>query len=252
LEEKMKLIIASREDPAAMNIANHLEKIGGLNSRDLRLMIIESKATEIQTMPTQADEIIVASRHESESKEPCLTVHVPGNLEDKDLAIASPVTVKSLLISLTKIRDELGLQYKVSLEATHHGPTKLPVPVTFIEIGSAPEQWKDDKAGEAIARAILESTPVSEIPQAVGFGGPHYAPHHTETVLGTNIAVGHIIPKYATIDRYLVEKSAERTKGKVDFLALDWKGLNPLQRGKLKEVSEEVGIPLLREDKLKS
>ena len=104
-----------------------------------------------------ADEVIVASKHVSETGNPSLTAHVPGDSEKRELGIAAPSTLGAALAELFAARDEFGLSYDVSFEATHHGPTGLDVPVTFVEIGSATSEWRDPKAGEAVARAIMKA-----------------------------------------------------------------------------------------------
>ncbi|MFW5970210.1 MAG: D-aminoacyl-tRNA deacylase [Halofilum sp. (in: g-proteobacteria)] len=40
------------------------------------------------------------------------------------------------------------------MECTHHGPTAVAVPITFVEIGSDEAAWADDDAARAVARSI--------------------------------------------------------------------------------------------------
>jgi len=207
--------------------------------------------TRITSLPVDADEVVVASRHTSRSGKPSLTVHVPGEPERLEMAIASPSTVKSALHALIKARDEIGLSHGVSLEATHHGPTKLDVPVTFVEIGCTLNEWKDKKAGEAVARAIMETMPPHERwTNAVGLGGPHYAPLHTRIALSTDIAVGHILPKYSHFNEKLIHQAILRTAGDVALLLLDWKGMNRYQREICLKVAEELGMKTVRGGKI--
>lgn len=249
----MKLILASAQDPAAKNIAARLlelydfEKSPTLPNahthEGITLVTIAGNVTQITELSVDAEEVIVASRHASESGKPSLTVHVPGELEKLDLAEASPPTIKTAIRTLVKMRDELGLSHDVSLEATHHGPTRLDVPVTFVEIGSSPEQWSDERAGEAVARAIMvATTSPAECRQAVGLGGPHYAPRHTEVVLRTDVGIGHILPKYIGIDEGLIERAIARTQDGVELLALDWKGMSMGQRRISQQIASKLGI----------
>ena len=251
----MKLILASRGDIAAINIVSRLRELcpfeelepGVYSYGGMRLVLVDGEVTEIRSLPLPADEVIVASRHASESKEPTLTTHVPGDLERKRLAIASPETVATALKALLRERDELGLEYRVSLEATHHGPFGLEVPVTFVEIGSSQLQWLDRKAATAVARAIIEAAhqrPSGR--RAVGVGGPHYAPHHTRVSLGSDICIGHIIPKYAKPSEELVRLAIKRTKGEVQALVLDWKGLSGAERHEVVRIAERLGIQVVR------
>ena len=251
------MIIASAKDPAAQNILKQLLELypfekspdlpGAYVHLDALAMRIEGEATQMVSPPVSADEIIVASRHVSESGKPTLTVHASGELDKKKLAIAAPATMKSALEALLEARTELGLAHDVSLEATHHGPTGLGVPVTFIEIGSSSEQWRDEHAGEAVARAIIAATTPAKCRRAIGIGGPHYAPRHTEVALRTGIGIGHILPRYAGLDEELIGLAVARTSGGAELLAADWKGLGADQKLLLKRAAKISGIPLVRE-----
>ena len=246
----MKLILASARDQAAKNIAARLLEFYDFErspdahiSKNVLMAVIRDNSTQISALPFEVDEVIVASRHASESGKPSLTVHAPGELELRELALASPQTIKSALKALVATCDELGLPHEVSLEATHHGPTKLEVPVTFVEIGSTPDQWCNERAGEAAAHAIMKAaTSNAKCSSAVGFGGPHYAPHHTEINLHTDVGVGHILPRYVKFDERLAELAVLRTHGGVQLLALDWKGMNEEQRNICQNVANRLGI----------
>ena len=253
----MKLILGSAQDPAAKNITARLlelydfEKSSTLPNAhvygNVTLMAIAGEVTQITGLPIDAEEVIVASRHASESGTPTLTVHVPGEVEKMRLAEASPSTVKTALRTLVEMRDKFRLTYDVSLEATHHGPTRIDVPVTFVEIGSLPEQWRNEKAGEAVAQAIMvAATLPMKCRHAIGLGGPHYAPHHTNVALCTDIGVGHILPKYASIDETLLKRAIVRTRGGVKLLALDWKGMSSEQRQISQRVADRLGIQAIR------
>lgn len=257
----MKLIFASAKDPAAQTIMTQLLGLYSferVQSRpevyahgDVLLMTTMDNITQIAALPLAADEIIIASRHASESGKPTLTVHAPGDVTCRKLAITSPATIKAALRALSMTSDELNLPYGVSLEATHHGPVQLEVPVTFVEIGSSLAQWRDEVAAEAVARAIMSAaTSRAKGRQAVGFGGPHYAPRHTEVVLRTDVCIGHILPKYVNMDEELVGQAIARTYGGVELLALDWKGLSSEQRQLLQRVAAKFGLQTIREGEL--
>jgi len=248
----MKLIIASTRDPAAQNIAAQLLELFDFERQsgepdvyvhgDVSLAMIPGEAIELTELPIAAEEVIVASRHASESRRPTLTVHVPGNLRSGELAVASPATVKAALQALAAGRDELAPRYEVSLEATHHGPTELHEPITFVEVGSSPEQWRDVKAASAAARAIMAATSPAGGRNAIGLGGPHYAPRHTEVALRTDLCIGHILPSYINVDKELVQKAIAKTRGGVEAVALDLKGLNGEQRRRLQAIVSELGL----------
>lgn len=249
----MKLILASRVDPAAVNIAERLVEIGdfentdhGFERDDALLFMVEGESTRVSSLPVNAQEVIVVSRHASESGRPTLTVHVPGLLDEGELAIASPPTLKATLLELRRVRDELNLQYEVSLEATHHGPVGLGVPVSFIEVGSTLEQWRDKKAAEAAARAALAALSSPPCIQAIGVGGIHYPLLHTRVVLETKLGIGHILPKYAPISEDLLRLAVQHTAGGVQVMVVDWKGLSSEQRAVCRRASEQLGIPQIR------
>jgi len=254
----MKAILASVRDPAGQNIMAQLLELFDFkranipNVREAHVCDDVLAATvdsvlQLTSLPVAVEEVIIASRHASESEKPTLTVHAPGEIEKLELAIASPSTVKSALKSLARMRDEFKLAYEVSLEATHHGPTKLVVPVTFVEVGSSQRQWQDEKAAEAAAHAIMEAaTAPIRGRQAIGFGGPHYAPRHTDIVLRTDVCIGHIISKYVDVDEGLVRSAVERTRGGVQLFVLDWKGLDASARAKIMKIATELGVKTIR------
>jgi D-aminoacyl-tRNA deacylase len=257
----MKLIIASTDDPAAKNIFETILELYEFepmkNQSDVWVCegvmatTIAGTAVRTSSLPPGADEVIFASRHASESGKPTLTAHAPGETSQRRLAIASPPTLKSAVRELILARDELDLRYEVTLEATHHGPTELKVPVTFVEIGSSINEWRDKVAAEAAARAIMAAatSPING-PQAIGLGGPHYAPRHTQVMLETDVCIGHILPKYATIDEELVKNAIARTAGGAELLALDWKGLDGSQRQHIQEIAAKLKVGVIRESEL--
>src|SRR3989344_5694439 len=123
----------------------------------------------------------------------------------------------------------LTKDYKVTLEATHHGPL-IHKPCLFIEIGSTETEWKDRKAGFVIAKAIAETietfkvNPYNEI--AIALGGPHYCPNLNKIQLKSNVAISHIIPFYSLpLSEEILKEAIEKTEEEVDFALLDWKGL---------------------------
>jgi len=255
----MFLLLASSSDPAAMNAVEGLKECFGIlpgqeaeiGGRKILLQVLKGSVESVEP-PPEVEEILVASRHVSKTARPSLTVHVPGELEKGRLAVASPLTVKGALGALDRLAREVGLGYEVSLEATHHGPVHLEAPITFVEIGGSEEQWREKKAGEVLARAMVEAVKGTGGRLAVGVGGPHYAPRRTQVALRTEVAVGHILPDYASLTPELVELAVRRTKGKVELLAADWKGLNSAQRAAVKEASRRLGVELLREGRLLS
>ncbi|MEE8402922.1 MAG: D-aminoacyl-tRNA deacylase, partial [Candidatus Hydrothermarchaeaceae archaeon] len=165
----------------------------------------------------------------------------------KELAYANPGAMKAALLELDKGRKELGLDYRVSMEATHHGPTELKKAVLFVEVGSTEAEWRDEKAVEAVAKAALKAAENRKnFLSAIGIGGNHYAPVHTKAMLSTDISIGHIVPTYAipAIDKDIFLQAIERTGAKFGFL--DWKGMRKGHRGRVKGLAADCGIELKR------
>src|SRR3989442_9241458 len=87
-------------------------------------------------------------------------------------------------------REAIGLSYDVTFEASHHGPF-LTAPTFYIEQGSTETEWADLGASRAIARVLLAIEPL-DAPIAIGLGGGHYVPRHTDLALLRRIAFGHL------------------------------------------------------------
>jgi D-aminoacyl-tRNA deacylase len=266
------IILASETDPAAMNIAdklvtnfrftpfqNHHEE--NVYSRgNIRLVHTDSDILDLQQIDCcdQVESVICISRHRSESRRPTLTAHIPGNPGPdaslggvpRTLAWADPHRLKSALRGLLESARQLELkEYSVSLEATHHGPTQLEIPILFVEIGSTKEQWLNPRAGEAAAAAALKAAtePKTGRP-AVGFGGGHYTPRHTTKVLNTEYAVGHILADhfFEDYDPDVVRQAFKKTFGGCDTALIDWKGLKSDCRKSLVSTLEDMNIEVIR------
>ena len=150
---------------------------------------------------------LILSRHSATSGIKSLTVHHTGNFTSKalyggrpyELSIANPPLAYGLLRELVKVKSEYGLNvFEVTYEVTHHGPTSLRRPVTFIEIGSSEREWMLEKAHEALCEAVL-NTLSNELPKCMpsfGVGGPHYAKTFSERALNYAECYGHIMPRY--------------------------------------------------------
>jgi D-tyrosyl-tRNA(Tyr) deacylase len=260
------LIVASEKDRAGLNIASCLVRDYGFDKSpeysDPRILqkdnVLLARTREetihlesVDPFPSITS-VIFASRHTSEKGDPCLTVHCPGNVlseapyggKPKSLALVEPNRMRAALLSLSENREELGLSYLVSLEATHHGPTELPAPCMFVEIGSSAKQWEDTLAGKAVARAIwtAATSPANGTP-AVGFGGGHYSWKHTDAVVKGQFAFGHILSKYFFdgYDPAIVELAFRRTIGECSHAVIDKKGVRGSERNTLIELLSRTG-----------
>jgi D-aminoacyl-tRNA deacylase len=268
----LKLIVYSEEDPAGINIASHLmEKISfsnasigprpALNHGDLHLLRVEGSLVNL-TLPAGAEGaewVLCLSRHRSESGKRCLTAHTPGNLggsadlggRPNEVAISNPPLQSSLIRELHRSGAELGLNCQVSVEATHHGPTELLCPVTFVEIGSDEGSWKDELMGEAVARAVSRAilSPMEAGKGALGVGGGHYSEKFTSLIINQNCLMGHIVPKYAMskgLDSTMFRTCIERTSSGCSSIVVDWKGTPSNFKESLRLLSKSLGIELVR------
>lgn len=265
----MRLIVTSQQDLAGRNIYRELASGYGFKKRgefegqpvyergDVWLIATEKSQVRASHLDAffSPDYYVFASRHRSTSERKTLTVHTPGNLSSqaelggrgRELALCEPSAVKVALNELKRIRDMRNLDYVVSLEATHHGPTELTRPVLFVEVGSTPREWEDEEAIRAVAQAVLKAAENrASFEAGVGIGGNHYAPLHTKAVLETDVAIGHIIPTYA-IDELDVNVFREAVvKSGASFGFLDWKGMKKPHREKILSLVDEVGLSLKR------
>ncbi|MDD4497607.1 MAG: D-aminoacyl-tRNA deacylase, partial [Methanosarcinaceae archaeon] len=205
--------------------------------------------------------IIFASKHKSKQEVKSLTVHCTGNSSDearlggrpKELAVAAPAAMKSILMAMKDLAAEKGLDYDVTLEVTHHDPTELTVPSLYVEIGSTEGQWEEPVPGEVVAKAILAvvSEERGHVPVAVGFGGGHYATRQTGLVLETEVAFGHNFPKYQLefVDEALVRQAVE--KSKADFVYFDRKSMKSEDRKRITEIIRKLDLPVLKESEIR-
>jgi D-aminoacyl-tRNA deacylase len=271
----MILIVASNKDEAGKNIARKIielyefrilpEQFQGnpvydRNITDVkaRLVFIDEDSVHAQFIQDyfEAELIVFVSRHSSSSGIPTLSVHAPGNLTDdakfgglpKRVSVSPASVMKDTLQHMVRMNNEMRLEYKVSYECTHHGPS-LDIPTMFAELGSLPEQWRDLKAAEAVARAVVDAIQKgSTYPAALGVGGPHYNEKLTRMALSTSIAFGHMIPKYTThlIDASVVRQCVERTKERVKSAVIDWKGIRAADRDRVVTVLLDMDVEIER------
>jgi D-aminoacyl-tRNA deacylase len=265
-------MVASTKDPASMNIARKiLEKyefkkdsksfrrnpvyVKWIRGQEVRLVFVNEDLiyTQFLTDFFTPKLLVFISRHSSISGIPTLSVHTPGNLAEAELggipkkvSVAAASAMKRALLELFKQKERLELNYKISYECTHHGPS-LDVPTMFVELGSSPAQWKDLKAAEAVAHAAMAAVSGDSIFSAVlGVGGPHYSEKFTKLAITTQIAFGHIIPKYAMqkIDVEILKQCIQRTLERVESAIFDWKGMRGADKQRLTAILNKMNIPV--------
>jgi D-aminoacyl-tRNA deacylase len=252
----MPTIVFSSLDTAGKNIADKLiknfsfeRKGNGWVKGELELIQVETKIVDAEHLyGKETDFLVFVSKHRSETGQPCLTAHTPGNWgaaelggKPKQLCPCFPSKLKVVLREMNSLND---LGWKVCAEVDHHGPlTKAPA--LFVEIGSTEKEWVNSRAGEIVASAVMKMLSSSErFPAAFGIGGGHYAPSFTRVILEKEFAVGHMLPKYYIdeIDLEGFRQGVERSKEKTELALLDWKGMNREQREKVLNFLEVLGV----------
>jgi D-aminoacyl-tRNA deacylase len=269
------LIVASERDVASRNIARRLMEdhdfdrfeepfrdrpVYGrsLEGREVRLILLREELIRAQYLDGlfSPELIIFVSRHESRSRIPTLSVHTPGNLGEarhggipRRVSVAAANAMRAALREMATQREERGLtDYQVSYECTHHGPS-LDAPAMFVEVGSSLREWEDAEAAAAVAHAaVAAALNASDVPAALGVGGPHYNRKFTRISLENELAFGHIIPKYALrgLDLEVLRQCVERTVEPVGTAVLDWKGMSGDDRRRVVEALREASLEIRR------
>ena len=270
----MILVAYSCKDQAGINIAKQVLNRNSFSKTEKRfkenpvysaeiagkqvnLVTLKDETVFAQTLPTyftNPELVVFLSRHSSQSGKPTLSVHTPGNFGNAELGglprklSVSPATaMRDALKALARFKKEMSLNYDVSYECTHHGPS-LNVPTMFVELGSSPQQWSDANAAEAVAQAAIQAIAnfrVSGQTAAIGIGGPHYNERFTQMALNDEAVFGHMIPKYAiaNVDPVMLQECIERTMEKVTCVILDWKGIKSQDKPKLLDALTEIKLP---------
>jgi len=270
----MILIVASNKDIASLNIKKQIlnnysfSKVSEefkenpvyeatFSDRLVKLVTLNKESVYAQNITnffTNLELIIFISRHSSASGTPTLSTHTPGNLAEAKLggmprkvSVSPANAMRDALKAMMRLKEEMQLDYDVSYECTHHGPS-LNVPTMFTELGSSPTQWKDLEAAEAVAQATIEAVSnFSDFPAkpVIGIGGPNYNDKFTRIALKDDLAFGHMIPKYALphIDLEILNQCVEKTLERVQLAVLDWKGIKGEHKPKLVETLKKMNMP---------
>jgi len=159
-------IVYSLQDPAALNIANELEKIGTAGFK-----MEGFDGSQLEFSGERGRQYIMLSRHKSEKRIRSLTCHHTGNWTGEALYGGKPgdvcISMPSVMCGISgEISKRVGAlhEYLFSFEVTHHGPTG-DFAVLFVEIGSCEEDWGNRKAGRVIAESIACFEPVGRARQ---------------------------------------------------------------------------------------
>ena len=265
------MIVSSRRDPASSNIAQALITKNGFAKSDegieiyskgnIRLVLLEKLGiyAEPNDVPSGVSSTIFVSKHVSSSGTPALTVHATGNLtkeakfggNPEEVAYVDPSIIRRTLRTLKAEVLRKGIQIEVTMEATHHGPTNLSMPVCFVEIGSGEKEWTDPVLGEIMANAVMAAaSKIGEThPTAVGFGGTHYSAKHTRISMEGEYAIGHLISSHSFeggVSPRVVQDTFDKTTGSCNTAIVDWKGLHSIDRRRLIAGLEESRREIVR------
>jgi D-aminoacyl-tRNA deacylase len=237
----MELLVAYKNDPAGHNMAKFISqsmnKDGDLyHSKNFDLIEIDSPSISADWLNEKYDYdgFIFLSKHAAESGTLALTCHSTGNFNEakfggnqKELAIPYPDFQKKYMQKLWD-NHESYLDFEITIEATHHGPTHLKKPSIFVEIGTTESQWNDEILCSSVAKLVVETLekPSDLYPFAICFGGTHYSKKFTKELLFGKYALGTVMPKHALeflnsdlFDHLLIQNYGAKTA------LLDWKSL---------------------------
>jgi D-aminoacyl-tRNA deacylase len=214
---------------------------------------------EPSDIPSDVSTTIFVSKHVSSSGRPALTVHATGNLtkeakfggNPEEVSYVDPSIVSRTLRALKTGVSQAGVQIDITMEATHHGPTNLSMPVCFVEIGSREKEWIDPVLGEIVATAVISAVSKDEEthPTAVGFGGTHYSAKHTRICIEGDYAIGHLVSSHSFdggVTQSVIGDTFNKTTGSCNTAIVDWKGLHSNDRRKLIAGLEASGREIIR------
>lgn len=208
------------------------------------------------------DAVIFASRHTSKTARPAILIHTTGNWTNEIKFGAGPSQLSKTSALLQKagfycLKNGLKMKnlskFRLDIEVTHHGPTKLEIPLVYMELGSSKHEWSIKEAGEMVGNAIINTifTYISyekreDIKIALGFGGTHYAPNFNKVMIHPEIALSFICPKYYIqgLNKMLITQMIENTVEAINYFIIDWKGTNSEDKKHLMPLLEDYNIPI--------
>lgn len=270
---RVRVLVASRVDPASMNIRDRLLETGTFErtGKEFRgapvwarseTILVEVEGPSIHDEALDGDlkatgwpvmDVWFLSKHAAKSGQPSLTVHPIGNHAAADfggrpqaLPPASSRDMGALLRRLKHHAGAAGLPHAVTYESTHHGPW-MTVPTLWVEIGSDAQWYGDRKGGEVVAAAIddvLAGEGRCAGPVVVGVGGGHYVPRATDVALAGKADFGHFLPSHfvdGAAGPDALRRAVEATPG-CEGVHVHHKGLKGPQRAAVKGWLEQLRV----------
>ena len=265
----MPLIIFSSNVIASRNIAEQIIPLGfekinedewhyiqktNLN-QDKKVLLLDCKSHSILDIPTNfnTDCIIVLSSHKSRDAKQTLTAHFPGNWNEakfggkpKTLNIAYSSMLKNIIKEMHRLVEEHRLELTVSLEVDHHGPT-CDVPIIYAELGNNEQQYGNTEGAKVVAEAVFAAVNSDKKFESVfGIGGGHYPAAFNKIMFDadSNLAVGHILPKYhfEALNEEMFRQAIEKNVEKVTHVLVMKKEFNLEQKKKVKELADKFNV----------
>lgn len=256
-------IVYHKGNIAGKNIVDRFKEMGFMPHVPVIEMGKETIYTEVSVEKypelKEVEFLFFPCTHRSQKGDASLCLHVAGNWRGNELGgregkvcMASAFVMKYLFQRLdanAKQDKRIYEKYKISMEATHHGPL-TDIPSCFIELGSLEEEWKDEDAARVLAKTMMDLQDVefSELNSkgwkpTVAVGGGHYCLNFNRIQLNGNYAIGHIIPDYGfPINEKIIKEAEEKTKEQVKEVLIDWKAMKAEERNKLVDVLDRVGL----------
>jgi D-aminoacyl-tRNA deacylase len=256
-------IIYCKNNIAGKNIVDRFKEI----SFSPHIPIIELKKETIYSKINtkkypelkEIDFLFFASTHKSKKGDPSLCLHTAGNWKEAELGgkagkvcMTSAFVMKYLFQKLNEnaIKEkEIFNKYKISMEATHHGPL-VEIPSCFIELGSLDNEWKDEKAARIIAKTIISLNDIefrelknkSWIP-TIALGGGHYCLNFNKIQLNNIYAISHVIPNYNfPINEQILKEAEKKTKEQIKEVLIDWKSIDEKERENIIKTIEKLNL----------
>ncbi len=262
----MIVLFYSTQDPAAVHAANALKTLRPAEKMTLRgfdawrfagvknavpfdLVELPFRALSFQDADLfSADLAVFLSRHAGASGRPCFTCHLTGNFGEPKEGFGGAARTLSKASSHWLKRFYLALKEKtgrVSLEATHHGPT-LQTPTLFVETGSDETEWVKPENGRLLAESVLAALegPNPGGKAALGFGGTHYCSAFTP-LMEQGWALSHVASKHSveSVDQAMLQQAVAKTVEPIECVFLDKGGMPSAKRKEIEGWCGELDFP---------
>tara|TARA_B100001094_G_scaffold318998_1_gene363248 strand:- start:520 stop:1299 length:780 start_codon:yes stop_codon:yes gene_type:complete len=230
-------------------------------------------------------EIIFPSRHSAASGNPSLTLHPIGTMQvphdstpqyggkAADCPPPNP-RIAAWWRELNEVASGLE-EFDLTLETTHHGPW-VETPSLFIEIGSTEATWGHEGAATLLAGIIYRGLGLDggnglgnwsgNGRVVITLGGGHYAPRGNFLAMHDDVWIGHMLATYAlpfekeddgTISgmwENSIRKAIDSTKiaypGGEIICSMDKKAFKGWQRQAIRDLLEELNVPLLKRSEI--